>query len=290
VTASRHVPFPRQPGREELAAPDLVPEVQTSPGFHVHLDVFDGPFDLLLGLVAKHKLDLTEVALATVTEEFLAYTKELGPSLELGETTEFLVVAATLLDLKVARLLPGDPVESEEDLALLETRDLLFARLLQYRAYRGAAEVLAVLWDVEGRRHAREGGLEPRFAALVPDVVLGVSPERLAEIAAAALRPRPVPTVAVDHVHAPVVDVAAQTALVRERVARDGAVTFRALTADCAGPLEVVARFLALLDLYRAGVVAFEQAAPLGDLTVTWRSPEQVAPEQDATDLPGGGA
>ena len=285
MTARRAVPSPRLPGYQELDQPGPEREVETSTGFHVHLDVFDGPFDLLLGLVAKHKLDLTEVALATVTEEFLAYTKELGPSLQLGETTEFLVVAATLLDLKVARLLPGDPGESEEDLALLEARDLLFARLLQYRAYRGAADVLALLWDVEGRRHVREGGLEPRFAALVPDVVLGVSPERLAEIAAAALRPRPVPTVAVDHVHAPVVDVAAQTALVRERLAREGTATFRQLTADCAGALEVVARFLALLDLYRAGVVAFEQAAPLGDLTVRWRQPEP-----DVPDLPGGGA
>jgi segregation and condensation protein A len=269
VTRRTALPEPR---RSREAATESQPRVEGGGPrrFQVHLDVFDGPFDLLLGLVAKHRLDLTEVALATVTEEFLAHTRELGAALDLGETTEFLVVAATLLDLKVARLLPGDPADTEEDLALLEARDLLFARLLQYRAYRSVAETLALLWDTAGRRHAREAALEPRFAALLPEVVLGVGPERFAEIAAAALRPRPAPTVAVDHVHSPVVDVAEQAALLRERLALEGSGSFRALTADCTLPLEVVARFLALLELYRAGVVAFDQATPLGDLVVRW--------------------
>ena len=261
--------------------PEPAPEVETPRGFHVHLDVFSGPFDLLLSLVAKHKLDLTEVALATVTEEFLAHTRELGSSLDLGETTEFLVVAATLLDLKVARLLPSTQAEDEEDLALLEARDLLFARLLQYGAYRTAAETISTLWAEESRRFAREAVLDPRFAALLPEVLLGIGPQGLAEIAAAAMRPRPVPTVAVDHVHAPVVDVAEQARLLREWLTREGAATFRALTADCRGSLEVVGRFLALLDLYRAGEVLFDQPTPLGELAVRW-----TGPAGDAADGP----
>jgi segregation and condensation protein A len=242
----------------------------SSPAFEVHLDVFSGPFDLLLQLVAKHRLDLTEVALATVTEEFLAHTRRLGGEMDLGQATEFLVVAATLLDLKVARLLPGETVEDAEDLALLEARDLLFARLLQYRAYRSVAEELAARLAQESRRHSRVATLEPRFAALVPEVLLGIGPDGLAELAAKAMRPRPDPVVAVGHVHAPVVDVAEQALLLRDRLRRTGSGSFRGLTADCRATVERVARFLALLELYRSGDVAFEQADPLGELLVRW--------------------
>ena len=242
-------------------------------GFSVHLDVFEGPFDLLLQLISKHQLDVTEVALSRVTDEFIAHIRALGQEWDLGQATEFLVVAATLLDLKAARLLPSAEVEDEEDLALLEARDLLFARLLQYRAYKEAAAHLAGLLAAESKRFPRQVSLEPRFAGLLPEVLLGLGPAEFAALAARALAPRAEPTVAVDHVHGGTVSVREQTALLRERLRRTGGGSFRALTSDCAGTLEVVARFLGLLELFREGLVAFEQVEALGELHVRWTGP-----------------
>jgi len=238
--------------------------------FSVHLAQYEGPFDLLLGLIAKHQLDVTTLALSEVTDEFLAHIRGLGSTWELGQATEFLVVAATLLDLKAARLLPSAAVEDEEDLALLEARDLLFARLLQYRAYKSAAAQLAVLMQSESRRYPRSVSLEPRFAGLLPEVLLGLGPQQFARMAARALAPRPEVEVAVDHAHGGTVSVPGQTALLRERLQRAGGGSFRALTADCTSTLEVVARFLGLLELYREGVVSFEQIEALGDLHLRW--------------------
>ena len=242
----------------------------TTTAFSVHLDVFEGPFDLLLGLIAKHQLDVTEVALSQVTVEFMTHIRAAGSAWDLGQATEFLVVAATLLDLKAARLLPGPPVEDEEDLALLEARDLLFARLLQYRAYKRAAAHLSGLLDAQSTRHPRSVGLEPRFAGLLPEVLLGLGPQEFAALAARALAPRPAAVVAVDHVHGGTVSVREQTALLTEHLRRAGSGSFRALTADCEGTLEVVARFLGLLELYREGLVSFDQAEALGELHVRW--------------------
>ena len=238
--------------------------------FEVHLDVFEGPFDLLLGLIAKHQLDVTEVALSKVTDEFIAHIRAAGTEWDLGQATEFLVVAATLLDLKAARLLPSAEVEDEEDLALLEARDLLFARLLQYRAYKQAAAHLAGLLAAESRRYPRSVQLEPRFAGLLPEVLLGLGPQEFAALAARALAPRAEPTVSVEHAHGGAVSVREQTALMRARLQRSGGGSFRVLTADCDGTLEVVARFLGLLELYREGLVSFEQAEALGELHVRW--------------------
>ncbi|MDT7571179.1 MAG: segregation and condensation protein [Actinomycetota bacterium] len=243
--------------------------------FEVHLDVFEGPFDLLLGLIAKHQLDVTEVALSQVTDEFIAHIRAAGTEWDLGQATEFLVVAATLLDLKAARLLPSAEVEDEDDLALLEARDLLFARLLQYRAYKQAAAHLAGLLAAESRRYPRQVQLEPRFAGLLPEVLLGLGPAEFAAMAARALAPRPEPTVSLEHVHGGAVSVREQTALLRLRLQRTGGGSFRGLTADCNGTLEVVARFLGLLELYREGLVAFEQAEALGELHVRWTGSEQ---------------
>jgi len=238
--------------------------------FSVHLAQYEGPFDLLLGLIAKHQLDVTTLALSEVTDEFLAHIRGLGSTWDLGQATEFLVVAATLLDLKAARLLPSAVVEDEEDLALLEARDLLFARLLQYRAYKAAAAQLAERLQAETLRRPRSVSLEPRFAALLPEVLLGIGPQAFAELAARVLAPRPEPQVEVGHVHGGTVSVREQTALLRERLARTGGGSFRTLTADCGSTLEVVARFLALLELYREGVLAFDQAEALGELQVRW--------------------
>jgi segregation and condensation protein A len=251
---------------------DAAPAVRDAPDrvFSVKLDVFEGPFDLLLQLIAKSQLDVTSLALSQVTDDFLAHTRALGATWDLGQTTEFLVVAATLLDLKASRLLPTELVEDEEDLALLEARDLLFARLLQYRAYKSVAARFAEMVAGESVRHPRAVSLEPRFASALPEVLLGLGPQQFAELAARVLAPREEPQVAVDHVHGGTVSVREQTALLRERLRRSGGGSFRGLTADCAGTLEVVARFLGLLELYREGVVAFDQAEALGELHVRW--------------------
>jgi segregation and condensation protein A len=258
---------------------------EPSTGFQVRLDVFEGPFDLLLQLIGKHQLDVTEVALSKVTDDFIAHIRALGGGWDLGQATEFLVVAATLLDLKAARLLPGADVEDEEDLALLEARDLLFARLLQYRAYKQAAAHLEGLLQAEALRFPRQVSLEPEYAALLPEVLLGLGPAELAALAARALAPRAPEQVAVDHVHGGAVSVREQTALLHERLRRTGGGSFRSLTADCTSTLEVVARFLGLLELYREALVAFEQAEALGDLHVRWTGQPGTLPGQsDATD------
>jgi segregation and condensation protein A len=238
-------------------------------GFHVRLENFEGPFDLLLSLISRRQLDLTEVALSQVTDEFLTYLGLAG-EWDLGQATEFLVVAATLLDLKAARLLPAAQVEDEEDLALLEARDLLFARLMQYRAYKLAAAYLAELDRAQSRRHGRSVELEARFTELLPEVVIGVSLQRFAALAASAMTPRPVPVVGTDHVHTQRVSVREHMAVLRERLRRSGSATFRSLVSDCGSTLEVVARFLGLLELYRDGAVAFDQAAALAELRVRW--------------------
>ena len=242
----------------------------TSGGFRVHLEVFEGPFDLLLGLIAKHKLDVTEVALSAVTDEFIAYIKGFGEQWDLEQTTHFLVVAATLLDLKTARLLPSGEVEDEEDLALLEARDLLFARLLQYRAYKTVAAEIARRMREAGRRHPRIAPMEPQFASLLPEVLLGIGPDGLALLAAKALAPKPVSLVSTSHAHAPAVSVREQAALLVDRLRRMRTATFRSLVNDAEGTVTVIARFLALLELFREGAVAFDQMQPLGELTVRW--------------------
>ncbi|MGH3801646.1 MAG: segregation and condensation protein A [Pseudonocardiaceae bacterium] len=255
---------------------DAVPEsgelagAAASGRFTVRLDNFEGPFDLLLQLISQQQMDVTEVALHRVTDEFIAHLRMLGESFDLDETTEFLVVAATLLDLKAARLLPAGHVEDEEDLALLEARDLLFARLLQYQAYKQVAALFAELESAALRRYPRSVVLEDRFAALLPEVLLGVDAARFAETAAAVFRPKPPPTVSLEHLHTPRVSVHEHAALLRTRLAREGQASFRSLVADCGHTREVVARFLALLDLYRAAVVVFDQVDPLGDLHVRW--------------------
>jgi segregation and condensation protein A len=239
-------------------------------GFEVHLDNFDGPFDLLLQLISRHKLDITEVALSQVTDEFIAHIKRAGNAWDLDQTSQFVLVAATLLDLKAARLIPSGEVEDPEDLALLEARDLLFARLLQYRAFQGVARYLAVTLEAQGRRFPREVGVEPRFARLMPEVTISISPARLADLAAKAMAPKQASVLSLAHMHAPAVSVREQAVVVVDRLRQQRAMTFRALTHDSSNMLTTVARFLALLELFRDGAVAFDQLTPFGELTVRW--------------------
>jgi segregation and condensation protein A len=242
-------------------------------GFQVRLSNFEGPFDLLLQLIFGHRLDVTEVALHQVTDEFIAYTKAIGPQLGLDETTSFLVVAATLLDFKAARLLPSGEVHDEDDLALLEVRDLLFARLLQYRAFKHVAGMFAELEAAALRSYPRAVALEGRYEDLLPEVMLGVDAERFAQIAAAVFTPRPAPTVSIDHLRQVSVSVPEQAANLMSLLEGRGVgawASFSALVADCESSIEIVGRFLALLELYRARAVAFDQSEPLGVLQISW--------------------
>lgn len=261
-----------------------VERTESAPGFEVRLDNFEGPFDLLLNLIAKHKLDITEVSLSTVTDEFIAHVKAIGATWDLEQTTSFLLVASTLLDLKAARLLPQGDVEDEEDLALLEARDLLFARLLQYRAFKHVAGMLEQRLAGEARRHPRAVGLEERYAGLLPDVLIGIGLEQFAQLAAKALEPKPVLELSLHHIHAAKVSVREQAALVVERLRRTGAMTFRALCGDSPDRLTTVARFLSLLELFREGAVAFEQVTALGELTIRWTGDDETAAEDLVTD------
>jgi segregation and condensation protein A len=246
-------------------------------GFEVHLDVFEGPFDLLLALISKHKLDITEVALSQVTDEFIGYISERSDGWDLDQVSYFLVVAATLLDLKAARLLPSGEVEDEEDLALLEARDLLFARLLQYRAYKEVAGVFAARMTAAARRFPRRVPLEPRFAELLPEVLLGLGPAEFARLAALTLAPKPPPKVSTEHIHAPVISIKDQARILAALLRKLGRASFRQLTANAQGSYEVVASFLALLDLYQGDAVSFEQVTPLGELYVTWTGHQDTA-------------
>ena len=265
VPAAPAGPDAREPGQQDPAA---------RAGFEVRLTNFTGPFDVLLGLISKHELDITEIALAAVTDEFLGYIRKLfgtGPEVALDEASEFLVIAATLLDLKAARLLPAGDVEDEDDVALLEARDLLFARLLQYKAFREMAALLGERLTDEAQRFPRQVSLDPHFAAMLPELVWRTTPAQFAELAARALQPRDElpPAVGLEHLHAPKTSVREQALILADRLAAGGAATFSALVADADGPV-AVARFLALLEMFRDGTVSFEQASPLGELLITW--------------------
>src|SRR6478752_133484 len=291
MTEQDTVDRPAVDADDAAVAPDAMVEVaptqELTPGgvitrrsaapFEVHLDVFSGPFDLLLGLISKHKLDITEVALAKVTDEFVAHIKTAqaaNSDWDLGQASEFLLIAATLLDLKASRLLPQSGPQDDEDLALIEARDLLFARLLQYRAYKDIAATFRERMATAGRITPRQAGLEPEFAALLPELVIAITPEQFAMIAARAMTPKIPPTVGLEPLHTPQVSVREQAAIIVERLRHRGQVSFRSLVADAESTLVIVARFLALLELFKEAAIAFEQAEALGELDVRWTGTE----------------
>ena len=251
-------------------AEPLVETLEDSSGFRLAVGDFDGPFDLLLSLIAKHELDITEVALSVVTDEFIKYLKGLDPMEELDQATEFLVVAATLLDLKVAGLLPQGELVDAEDAAMFEARDLLFARLLQYRAFKDVATWFSEHLEAESTRHARTVRLEDKYRSKVPELIWHTSAEDFAAIAMLALAPKEIPMVGLDHLHAPLVSIREQAATVVSRLRAGKPVTFRELIADAGASGVIIARFLAVLELYRHAAISFEQFEPLGDLTITW--------------------
>jgi segregation and condensation protein A len=241
--------------------------------FSVHLENFDGPFDLLLQLISRHKMDITEISLSLVTDEFISFIRSLeqsGQGWRLDQATEFLVVAATLLDLKAARLLPSGEVDDEEDLALLEARDILFARLLQYRAFKEIAATFTDRIALSDKSFARVVALEASLSALLPEVLIGVGAARFAAIAERVLTPKSSPVVSVEHLHLPLVSVMEESKRVVEALRRSTSLSFRNLIADADTTLVIVARFLALLDLYRQGVLRFNQVIALGELQISW--------------------
>jgi len=262
----------------------------SSGAFSVHLENFDGPFDLLLQLISRHKMDITEISLSIVTDEFIAFIRALevsGEGWRLDQATEFLVVAATLLDLKAARLLPSGEVDDEEDLALLEARDILFARLLQYRAFKEIASTFSERIAMADKSFPRIVALEPALAALLPEVLIGVGAARFAAIAERVLTPKTAPVVGVEHLHLPLVSVTEESRRVVEALRRSTSLSFRNLIADADSTLVVVARFLALLDLYRQGVLRFNQVIALGELQISWTgSLEGEVEISDEFDIP----
>ena len=252
-------------------SPSDTAELEAEPtGFSVSLSNFNGPFDLLLSLITKHELDITEVSLSKITDEFISYLRGLDSEAELDQATEFLVVAATLLDLKVAGLLPQGELVDAEDVALLEARDLLFARLLQYRAFKEAAQWFSGRLDAESGRHVRSVRLEDKYRKSTPELVWTLTAEDFAALATLAFAPREIPTVGLDHLHAPLVSIREQAAHVVALLRGGEPMTFRQLIAGADQKGVVIARFLAVLELFRGAFVGFEQVEPLGELTIHW--------------------
>ncbi|MBP6043628.1 MAG: segregation/condensation protein A [Rhodoluna sp.] len=257
-----------------MAAPhnNQVDEIgEHSGGFSLSLGNFDGPFDLLLTLISKHELDITEIALSKVTDEFISYLKTLDEDEEMEQASEFLVVAATLLDLKIAGLLPKGEVVNPEDVAMLEARDLLFARLLQYRAFKDISAWFNSSFNLEATRTARDVRVEERFREQKPELVWTMAVEDFARLAGEVMTPKVIPGVGLTHLHAPRVSIREQAAEVITMLRGKASLTFRDLIGAVKDRAVVVARFLAVLELYRLSAIAFEQDSPLGDLTITWR-------------------
>jgi segregation and condensation protein A len=238
--------------------------------FRVSLANFDGPFDLLLRLIGKRELDITDVALSAVTEEFLSYLDSLEGPAELDAASEFLVVAATLLDMKIVGLLPQGEFVDAEDVALLEARDLLFARLLQYRAFKEVSGWLAEHFVVEGLRHTRHVSLESQYVTSIPVLRWTLSAEDFQALALFALAPKEIPMLGLDHLHAPLVSIREQAAHVIAALKSGGPISFRTLIQGIDQRGVIVARFLAILELYRQSAITFHQLEPLGELTLQW--------------------
>ena len=270
---TEHHPDPTEPNPDPMGGRPDGTGVRPAPAvFRVRLDDFDGPFDLLLGLIASHSLDVTRLALARVTDDFLAHLRAASAAgtFDLDQASEFVVVAATLLDLKAARLLPAGEVEDPADVDALQARDLLFVRLLQYRAYKAVAVELERAFAAAAQRFPAAVGPPEELADPLPEVLVGLGLRRFAEIAARVAAPRAEPVLALDHLHGAPVSVAEQAGLLRGRLVTGAAVTFTQLTVDAPTLATVIARFLALLDLFRDGLVTFTQDSPLAELTVTW--------------------
>lgn len=275
-------PDDASPSRDRAPEASAPEASSPEPGFRVSLAGFDGPFDLLLTLLGKHELDITEISLSKVTDEFISYLKGLDAEEELEQASEFLVVAATLLDMKVAGLLPQGELVDAESVALLEARDLLFARLLLYRAFKEVSAWFERNLRREDRRHVRAVRLDEKYRDAVPELVWTLSKDDFAAIALMAFTSKEIPHVGLDHLHAPLVSIREQAAVVVTLLRAAGTLSFRELVAGTTQTGVVVARFLAVLELYRHAALSFEQLEPLGELTLRWTA-ERWSEENLAT-------
>jgi segregation and condensation protein A len=241
----------------------------------VKTEVFEGPFDLLLHLIARQRVDLWQVSLSRITEDYLAEIRRMR-ELDLEVATEFLVVAATLLELKAARLLPAPDANPDEIEAVLEERDLLFARLLQYRAYKQVAGLFGARLAEQAAYHPRRVGAEDLLRRIVPELLVGVTPEELARLAAAALTPVPPPDVTTTHIPPPRLSVAEAVIDLARRLHDQGMSTFEDLVGRQAVPIEIVIGLLAVLELYKRSLVELDQASTFADITVRWTGGDEA--------------
>jgi segregation and condensation protein A len=243
----------------------------------VKTEVFEGPFDLLLHLIARQRVDLWQVSLSRITEDYLAEVRRMR-QLNLEVATEFLVVAATLLELKAARLLPSPDADADEVEAALEERDLLFARVLQYRAYKHVAGLFGARLAEQAAYFPRRVGAEDVLRHIVPALLVGVAPAELARLAAAALTPAPPPQVTTTHIAPPRLSVAEAVTSLAQRLHDRGTSTFEELVGRQAVPIEVVVALLAVLELYKRSLVELDQTSTFGEIAVRWTGGDLVDP------------
>jgi segregation and condensation protein A len=247
-------------------------QLESESDFQLSLDNFEGPFDLLLTLIGRHELDITQVALARVTDEFLSYVKQLDAKQEMESVSEFLVVAATLIDLKLASLLPQGEVVDSEDVALLEARDLLFARLLQYRAFKELSAWFNTAFELEAQRIPRTVRLEEQYRNIRPQLKWDTSLDEFYRAALSAFTPKEIPGIGLTHLISNKVSIREQVEIIVQRLRSARSILFYQLIVDTKDRAEFVARFLGVLELYRIGAISILQPTVFGEITLSWEA------------------
>lgn len=260
------------------AEAEISTEESSTSGFQVNLEVYSGPFDALLGMIANNKLELTEVSLSSITEEFLTYVRGLDFTKNMDEASAFLDIASILVEAKSVAILPGseDSQHDEQSLEALRERDLLFARLLQYRAYKQAAGDFRARIAANSGRFPHPAAMDEAVAAMLPELVWTLTPLELAQLAAQVIANAPASEVSIHQLHVPLVDLRAQSLVVRDRLIAalefkgDQSMSFSELTRDCTSRIEVVARFMAVLVFFKQGVLQYQQDGPFAELHLRW--------------------
>lgn len=282
-TSLSRLPSLREAGsRSEAEGSSAEAEISTeesaTSGFRVNLEVYSGPFDALLGMIANNRLELTEVSLSSITEEFLTYVRGLDFTKNMDEASAFLDIASILVEAKSVAILPGgeDSQHDEQSLEALRERDLLFARLLQYRAYKQAAGDFRARIAANSGRFPHPAAMDEGIAAMLPELVWTLTPLELAQLAAQVIANAPASEVSIHQLHVPLVDLRAQSLVVRDRLIAaleskgDQSISFSELTRDCTSRIEVVARFMAVLVFFKQGVLQYQQDGPFAELHLRW--------------------
>lgn len=282
-TSLSRLPSLREAGsRSEAEGSSAEAEISTeesaTSGFRVNLEVYSGPFDALLGMIANNRLELTEVSLSSITEEFLTYVRGLDFTKNMDEASAFLDIASILVEAKSVAILPGgeDSQHDEQSLEVLRERDLLFARLLQYRAYKQAAGDFRARIAANSGRFPHPAAMDEGVAAMLPELVWTLTPLELARLTAQVIANAPAPEVSIHQLHVPLVDLRAQSLVVRDRLIAaleskgDQSISFSELTRDCTSRIEVVARFMAVLVFFKQGVLQYQQDGPFAELHLRW--------------------